>query len=303
MKLALRMAIFLLILFVADRMIGAVLKHYFFLTTDGDTGGQINGLLQKKCDVLVMGSSRAECQYVPDVLSKQLGATVFNGGFKGANSIYDYGLQQLVFDTYTPKLIIYDFSSRTIGKTKIDPYESLYPLYPFWRNPCIWELIKQKSPFEWLFFLSNIYPYNSKIHSIIIFNALKNRPGVANGYKPQTAVMKSKIMGGDLKEDERIEDERLVFYLEKFLISAHEHGVKLVFVMSPRYVNGKYHIPISIKKIIQKYDYPVFDFDLAEYHQFKDWQLFADYIHLNNQGAPLFSQLLGEKIRELELLP
>ena len=55
--------------------------------------------------------------------------------------MFDYGLEQLVLDPYVPKTIIYDFSAYSVERTRADPYDRLSPLYPYWRNPYIWQLI------------------------------------------------------------------------------------------------------------------------------------------------------------------
>src|SRR5262249_41279149 len=75
-----------------DRLIGAAAEHWYFKTSDGDTGGEINSLLRKQSDILVFGDSRAESHYVPDILRSDLHASVFNAGFKGSNSLFQYAL-------------------------------------------------------------------------------------------------------------------------------------------------------------------------------------------------------------------
>lgn len=117
-KFGLHLAVFAGVVFALDFVLGKAAEHYFFKTYDGDTGGAVNGLLAKKSDVVVFGSSRAESHYVPDVLSASWGVSAFNAGFKGSNIIYDYGVLQLVLEAYAPKLIIYDFTSISVARGK-----------------------------------------------------------------------------------------------------------------------------------------------------------------------------------------
>jgi len=288
------------LLFALDRVGGALAEHFFMATRDGDTGGQINGLLAEKTDVLVFGSSRAESHYVPGVLTETLGKPTFNAGFKGSNVLYDYGVEQLVFDTYAPKLIVYDFSPIAVLKPKGDPYEKLYPLYPFWKNQHVWNLIGEDGPLRKSFFLSRLYPYNSKVHSIAIFNVIKSRPGAASGYVAQGGTLGANAQPGDIDaEAESTYDPGLVDHMLKFIDSARAHGVELVVITSPRYAKGQYTIPESVRRKLAELQVPHLDFDLDEYPQFNDPRLFKDENHLNHDGAKLFSRLLGQKLNSL----
>ncbi|MET0497221.1 MAG: hypothetical protein ABW106_02990 [Steroidobacteraceae bacterium] len=284
--------------FVFDRVGGALAEYYYMRTTDGDTGGQLNGLLQAHSDVVVFGSSRAESHYVPDVMKQEIGASFFNAGFKGSNVLYDYGAEQLVFDEYTPKLIIYDFSPLAVSVQKTDSYERLYPLYPYWRNANIWSLISEAGWPRTTYFLSRLYPYNSKIHSIVIFNILEHRPRSSSGYVAQQSTMGNAVLG-ELPESSGRYDANLAAHMVKFIESAHEHGVKLVVVTSPRYATGKYFIPEPVKAKLAALGVPALDFDIDTYPQFRDHRYFRDPDHLNHEGASLFSHLLGNKLHSL----
>ncbi|HRZ40614.1 MAG TPA: hypothetical protein P5246_06365 [Candidatus Omnitrophota bacterium] len=301
-KFLFKIIILFLIMFALDRSLGRLADHYFFKTRDGDTGGQINGLLEKKAPILVFGSSRAEGQYVPDVLGKSLGGEAFNAGFKGSSSLYDYALLRLVLEHYTPSLIIYDFSVQTINKSE-DPYSKLYPLYPFRSSPSVWELLKKRSRLEPLFFFSRLYPYNSKLHSVMMFNIWKNRPGASNGYFPQRSVMRPVPLEEPDRKEAGERDPLLVDYYKQFIQLAKERGIKVVVVCSPRYSTGAYDIPQDLIRYLEEMSVPFFDFDLNGYPQFSDHKLYKDLDHLNDVGAEIFSELLGQKIGALQFIP
>jgi len=300
-KFFLKILILFLILAVTDQGLGRIVEYYFFKTRDGDTGGQVNALLEKKAPILVFGSSRAEGQYSPEALKLSLRSEVFNAGFKGANSLYDYAVLGLVLEKYTPDLIVYDFSTMTIGKTS-NIYGKLEPLYPFWRNASIWDLIRKKSLFEPIFFLSRLYPYNSKLHSIIMFNIIKARPGASNGYYPLNSVMGPMPLLDQKKIDAEGRDSILIDYFMKFISMAKQKGIKIVVVCSPRYMKGTYDIPEELIRYLNEMSIPFLDFDLAHYPQFNDHKLYKDLDHLNNVGAEIFSSLLGQKINSLLLV-
>jgi hypothetical protein len=296
-RFAIKAALLLALLVACDRLGGALAEHWYFKTRDGDTGGEINALLEKRADVLVFGDSRAESHYVPDILAANLDTTAFNAGYKGANTLYDYALEQLVLDYYTPKLIVYDFSPYSLRSDE-DPYTRLYPLHPYWRNEHLWELLAKGGTIQRLSFLSRLYPYNSKIHSILLFNVIDHRPNASDGYVGQNGNMKPEPIEPIRSHPEKYSEE-LIDYLDRFFVVAHEHGIRLIVTMSPRYASGDFVIPVKILRRLAAYGVPIIDFGIEEYPLFTDPKLFRDVSHLGDRGARLFTRLLAEKIDAL----
>jgi hypothetical protein len=295
LKFARRVLLLLALLFALDRIGGALAAHWFAKTRDGDTGEDINSLLQQKNAVVVFGDSRAESHYVPALLTEALGASTFNGGYKGSNTIYDFGLEQLLFDRYTPRLIVLDFSGFSIMKTREDPYLKLASLHPYWRDPALWQVIREGGRAAQLYFLSHLYPYNSKLHSIVIFNLVAGRAHAANGFEPQFGTMKETALGALSRRPVEYSD-LLVTYGERFLVSAHDHHVPVVIVMSPRYAQGNFGIPARIQRRIEEFSIPVIDYDVEHHPQFADYRLYRDVSHLNEAGAEAFSRSLGAEL-------
>jgi hypothetical protein len=298
LRLGWRALLLLALLFLCDRAGGALAEHWFLKTRDGDTGEEINSLLQSKSDVVVFGDSRAESHYSPAKLSAALGLSAFNGGYKGCNSIFQYGLQQLLFDHYTPRLIVLDFSEFSLMKAAGDPYRKLAPLHPYWRDPALWRVLAEQGRLARLYFLSRLYPYNSEIHSVVMFNILRGRPNAESGFEPQFGTVADAPLG-PLERRPLEYSDLLVSYLDRFLVSAHDHHVPVVIVISPRHATGTFRLPELIHKRITEYSIPVLDFDVKRYPQFADYRLYHDNSHLNFAGAELFSQMLGEELCKL----
>ena len=298
-KFATRVAVFLALLFALDRALGWAAENLYLRTRDGDTGETINALLERPREIIVFGSSRAESHYKPDIIGKALGRGVFNAGFKGSNTIFDYGLEQLVLDRYVPKIIIYDFSAYSVERTRTDPYDRLSPLYPYWRNPHVWQLISAAGTMATWPFLSRIYPYSSKIHSLVIFNIIAHRRNAIDGYDGSEAIMPPQDLGV-LKSDSTDYDPRLVGYLRDFIELAHARGARVVVVESPRYAGGSFALPDSVRLLMGRYGIPFLDFNLDRFPEFRDHRLFRDASHLNDAGATRFSQEVGAAVAALE---
>ena len=267
MRLLARVALLFGLLFVCDRGGGALAEHWYRHTKDGDTGEQLNTLLEERPPVVVFGDSRAESHYEPKILQQALGRAVFNGGYKGSNSIYQFGLEQLVLDHYTPRLIVLDFSEYSIMKARGNPYLKMAPLHPFWRSPGVWRVIGEEGERAQLYFLSRLYPFNSKLHSIVIFNIVPGRAHADHGFEPQFGSISAAPIG-PLDHSPVEFDPKLVAYQQRFLIAAHERGIPVILVISPRHATGSFRIPESIAWELRQYQIQVLDFSLDRYPQF-----------------------------------
>jgi len=297
-KLGRRGLVLLALVVLLDQGLGRLAQVLYDRTRDGDTGETINALLERPHDIVIFGSSRAESHYIPSILRDATGASVYNAGFKGSNIVYDYGLEQLLLDHYVPKLIIYDFSSFSVQRSTADPYEKLYPLYPFWRNAHVWSLISEGGLRARIPFLSRLYPYSSKIHSLLIFNLIGHRADAEDGYNGNTAVMPDGPVG-PLRVAREDYDPRLTSYLAEFVEAAHRSGAALVFVESPRRARGSFPLPDGIAALLGKYGFPVIDFDDARFPESTDHRFFRDPSHLNDRGAKIFSRAVGEQVATL----
>src|ERR1044071_8501928 len=79
-RLLRRSLILLLILVVADRLIGAGLERMFYRQHHGDDAVTGYTLDSTKEDLLVFGSSRASHHYHTRLLERELGVSVYNCG-------------------------------------------------------------------------------------------------------------------------------------------------------------------------------------------------------------------------------
>ncbi len=300
-RLVLRLLALLLILVATDQVLGAVTRHFFFRTLDGDTGGQVNGLLRSRSRIVVFGSSRAESHYVPLRIEKEFSSSVFNAGFKGSNALYDLAVLRLVLESWTPDLILYDVSGITAANSSTNPYMRLEPVYPYFDHPSVWELIRKTDRFQDLFFRSRLYPYSGKIHSIVIFNLMPARVGSDRGYRPQ---------GGDLGTDPVLPpsstlpeaNHDLVAAMQDFLVTATSHKSRVIVICSPRYRAGPCELPPEVHDVLAKAAVPYLDFDLQAFPQFANPHYFRDVDHLNASGAEAFTAALCDELRHRNLV-
>lgn len=86
---------------------------------------------------------------------------------------------------------------------------------------------------------------------------------------------------------------------ESFILTSVEKGIKLFIVISPVY-GGYLEENISlntINKTLKKYNVEFWDY--SKHSEFvNNSELFADRLHLNSDGAKLFSEIVADRINK-----
>ncbi len=117
-KNVIKYILFFCVLIVGDTVIGNALSVY---AKKEKHDHRIEWLLDKKinAEILIIGSSRANNNYSPEVIMNQTGHTCYNLGMSGTNIVFHETILDLVLmNPNKPKLIVYN----------IDDYVSLYDI-------------------------------------------------------------------------------------------------------------------------------------------------------------------------------
>lgn len=291
-----KLLIFLVILVLLDRLIGFSLEDIFQRVRYGNhMGGSVIAMQEEKSDIYIFGPSTAVHNYVPSILEKKLGLTVYNAGIDGVNSIYQYALQGLLFEKHIPKMIIFDYSGFSIAKTA-DPYRSITILHPFYRSKSLFDIIKEQGPLARYKFLSKLYPYNSRLHLLIHFLLFGNPENNNKGYTPLYATMEDSPIPPPEEKDFQY-DDLLEDYLIRFFKRAINNDVEIIICIPPRRRHSENIMPAGLKNLLVSNNIPIIDFRIRNYPEFKDHTLYKDKNHLNTRGAELFSDKLAEILK------
>ena len=251
-------------------------------------------------DMLIMGSSKAHHNYIPQVFYDSLGMTCYNAGYDGNGIILAYGILSMIADDRLPKIIIYDIKQQfDIYHYNEDGDHTRYykTLKPFWGNPAIDDIIKSISPRDVLLMHSSLYRKNGEFVSIVR-NWLRNSPVDLNyGYKPLLGLISDE--SEQEKDYTNVIDTLKFGYFIKFVKLTKDKGVDLIVVLSP-----EYNTPF------EKDFQPIRDFCLSEgvtvvdYFQepaFLKKELFKDHCHMNDNGARVYSMALAHVLKTREL--
>lgn len=285
----------LLIVWLIDFSAGSILRHFYFTQRSGADYRTTYSIEKTTADILIFGSSRGARQYHPDVLESRLGMTYYNASREGYFMFYHDAVLKSVLKRYTPKAVILDFRFAEFRKNK-ENYERLSCLLPYYKmHPEIRPLLDQRGKYEKLKLLSGIYPFNSLMFKIAVSNA--------SFYKENRIITKGYIFNDDVWDKPRQKvkdikgyeiDSNIVKSYESFITNCIDRKIKLLVVVTPYFsitnTAGDASIALA-KEIAAKHHIQFCDYSQDTFLLNKP-ELFADPIHLNDNGARFLSNML-----------
>lgn len=299
-RLFMKMMLIISLIVLFDRIIGMVLGKYYFSQESGGYYRTTYAMDSTTADILVLGSSRANHSYVPEIFEDSLGLTCYNTGKDGNHVLYNYALFRTVLKRYNPSILIFDITPDNLSFAASE-YDRLSVLLPYYRkHPEIAEIISYRGPFEKVKLLSSIYPFNSMIFRIAMGNLElnKNRERDFNGYVPLFRTMEYEERD-TLKSNISIPDELKINALQEIAATCQQKNIDLFFICSPFwYIRSKNQYDTLISEISTSDD--AVWLDMSNDSAFStNSDYFADISHLNDQGARFFSATLINEIRNL----
>lgn len=292
--------LFLIVVIIMDFLVGNALSYYYFKQVSGLQYRSTYSIEKTTADMLVFGSSRANHHYKPEVIEKELNVSYYNLGRDGSSILYHYAVLNAVTKRYIPKMIILDINESEFRKSEVT-YERLSSLLPYYKtHPEMRPIIELRSKYENYKLYSSVYPYNSFVSTIILGNTElnKNRKADYLGYIPLYKKWDEAIKTNQNSAAYEI-DRVKVKTFESFVAKCVQSNIRLYVVFSPFFnifTHPDYSVELA-KQISEQYNVQFIDYT-NDTTFVNDNDLFADFGHLNDKGAHLFTIELTKKIRE-----
>lgn len=297
-KYLLHILLFFAIVAAVDVSVGAF-GRYLQGHANGGSTRQFDDLVMKdRHDVLILGSSRAHHHYDTPFLSDTLGLDVYNAGFDGNGVVLADGVLEMVLNWYKPKLVLFDIEPAfDVNVYDKDNHHTRYikNLKPYYREEGVSEIIKDVSVEEWRKVQSGLIRYNTEILGMLVDNVI-DRGVERSGFQPLNGEMEKEPEPKAPKDVVR--DSFKLAYIEKLIRLCQENDVPLILVGSPKYGQKNSEALQPVKEIAKKYDVRFLDY-YAEpsFMAHKEW--FKEPMHLNSEGARVFSKMIAQEISEL----
>lgn len=281
-----------------DYLIGSALRYYYFKSTTGSNYQATYSIDSTISDILVLGSSRASHHYIPHIFEDILNMSCFNTGRDGQFFLYSYAIFCSAVNRYSPKIVLFDINLNDfyIDKNELDRLSSLFPYYK--EKPELRSIIELKGPLEKYKLKSSIYPFNSRILSIINGNIslidLKNKE--LKGYSP---------LFGNLSDSSLIHTKEDTLHIssvandimEKIAQICDKNNIRLIMIQSPRYnlvENG--NATEFFRELERKYNIEFWNY--VNDTCFLKAKYFKDNDHMNDLGSHEFTRIVANRLRK-----
>ncbi|WP_121357542.1 SGNH/GDSL hydrolase family protein [Flavisolibacter nicotianae] len=294
-----RLLIFLGIVLALDKVIGVVCQKLYVRSNEYTVRKLRYTLDSTRQEILVLGSSRAEHHFIPNIISQSTGMTTYNCGFAGEGFLFSLIQLNETLKRYTPRFVVIEASPSTLSLP--NPEESLKLLLPYYkRDSLIYNALTGNGYFEHLKFASSIYPYNSTIASLISGN-LKRGSDTLNGFKPLDGTIDTSGVAARMNATfvNPYPPEKFVT-LKEIISTCRQRNIPVAVVNSPVYLTNTVHDQVSnqIKAICAQYPNAVYlDYSKLD-SLYVQGQYFKDYSHLNSAGAAIFTRALSKDLAE-----
>lgn len=297
-KFLVRIIVFFVAIALIDIIFGVSCDYMYEHSKSGDSHKINYAIRECNADILIMGSSRANHHYNPQIISDSLGLSCYNLGIDGSGAILMDGFYRLITQRYVPKFIIYELTpSFDLYKYAGDANNTRYltQLKPYYRERCLKQLFDDVDGRERIKLFSGLYRYNTTCLNLFR-SFIGSSTTEGNGYLPLKGEMKD-YKPSEVAEDNTI-DTLKVNYFRQFIRDCKESGTKLLFVMSPRFgatTSIEYQPLFDICKqegceVLDYYCNPLF----VETNKY-----FKDSFHMNCDGADAFTASVAHKIKQL----
>ncbi len=260
-----------------------------------------------KSNAIILGSSRAWCQYSPKILDSIMGLDFYNLGIDGHTIDY----QLLRYNTYRrycpkPKYIIHNVEFSTLSITNSGYEREQFFPYVFDDS-----LINEVSKVKNITFIDKHIPliryfgYRSLFELGVKSYFGKKHffdGGLVKGYRGN----KYNWNGSELNKIKTIKFERdsiAIKLFDNYLEKTKSEGIKIILVFAPIYIEGAkkivdYNGMYSLyKNLADKYNFLLLDYtnDSISY----DKSNFYNATHMNQKGAEIFSKKLANDIKAM----
>lgn len=245
-------------------------------------------------DIILLGTSRCNCHYVPSIIADSLGMSTFNAGINASENIYNHYIAlNLILTHHTPKVVCLDVRT-TDYACEPDPFAVIGFL-----APCIGYSRQADSVFMdagkyWPYQLCHLYRYNAKALTNIK-GLFETEPMETDGYYALPYPSHTPDRLDTLPKPARV-DSLKTSYLRRFIERCQSRNIEVVFVVSPAYLIPDGDIYGPLRTIAAEYDVPFFD-----YHSrgmFLDHpEYFKDENHLWDKSARLFTSTFAHDLK------
>ena len=278
-----------------DFIIGAISRRLVMAAPDAGLNqtNTVQALFNKKADVLVLGSSRANHHYVSSMFKDSLGMTCYNAGRDGHDILYATMVLRSFLERCTPKLVIVDVNGSGLDGSWIKSNKDMICFYG--ASKAVTEILDKDvlKGFDKIKMMSNLYRYNNTLEWIA--TAYLSNWGEGDGYFPMPVT--NNVMTKAVGKDRMFKpNPKCLAYLDDIVKTCKEKDIQLILCVSPSLSYSLHGINDWMKEYSQQHQIKTLDFT-GDTTYVDHPNLFFDATHLNDRGARIFTKNLFAKLK------
>ena len=297
-RFIIKIAVFFLIIAIIDQVGGRFLKYIDSHSQYGDAFTR--EYITARCteDIIIMGSSRGNHHYDPQIISDSLKLSCFNCAYDALGILNMYGRYLLMIRTHTPKILIYDVFTRfDIYDDRMDHLSSLDGIKQYANNPQVMSIFDDVTPMEHYKLQSLLYRYNTNV--FILNSEIKAKwPSPKLGYTPLEGIMEHEPEHYTAEYTNQEPDSVKLKYMRKLIHAAQSKGTKIILCISPRYGTTPNADLDPIIKLAKEEQVPLLNHYTDKRFTTKK-EYFKDSFHLNHTGATEYTKVVANEIKQL----
>ena len=297
-RFIIKIVVYFLIIAVIDQIGGRFLKYLDSHSQYGDTFTR--EYITSRCteDVIIMGSSRGNHHYDPQIINYSLNLSCYNCAYDALGILNMYGRYLLMIRTHTPKILIYDiFAPNEIYGDEKDHLKFLDGMKQYANTPQVMGIFDDIAPMEHYKLQSRLYQYNTKLFYMLSEIRGKWTPAKL-GYIPLDGTMEHQPKPYSAEYTNQEPDSVKLKYMRKLIHDAQTKGTKVILCISPRYGASPNGDLDPIIKLAKEEQVPLLNHYTDKRFTTKK-EYFKDSFHLNRIGATAYTKMIASEIKPL----
>jgi hypothetical protein len=283
--------------FFFDFALGSIMRYFYFKEKSGLHFRTTYSMEQTEADIIVLGSSRANHHYVPEVFEDTLKLSFYNTGRDGNGILYNYAILNSILKRYIPKIIIFEIAPDELYFSQ-STYDRLSSLLPYYKtHDEIRSIVQLKSPYEKIKLFSSVYPFKSSFITIIIGNLKMNKQRKLDreGYIPLQNIIRNTTLK-NMPLATGTMDLNILDALQDIIYLCNKNNIKLFMIYSPIYaIMHKSETIDLIERLAITNNFAFINYVNSSLF-LNNPSYFQDISHLNASGSLIFSQIVAELI-------
>ena len=289
-KIITTIIILLVMYFIVDRMGGMAIRWAY---NQSATDAKLKTIVEKiEVEIVLMGSSKTEDHFIPQVFEDSLGMSTYNCGLVGCMDIYyQYALLNLMLERYTPKIVLLEIGN----KTGVDRPQRLAALAPYLGLSSQTDSVFRDFGQYNEYILSYCYRYNMNFMNTIGWLGKQIVDDTNKGFVCQT-VADYTLKKGDFLDIQVC--EKALRYFEMYIKRCKECGVFLVVYIPPYFADSNKNLYVSYMSIMKEYNIPFWDYQTPGFY-LDHPEYWHDELHMSGKGADVFSSKIAHDLKDL----